>query len=184
MVHPRRFQPVRCQCTPHRRPLFQVSKEWGRWTARVKWSLGGRYSQGCYQERANGGYYAWNRHSTGMDTTSMEAYLVEVHIWVGNLVFCFFWKYGYCFVNYMFCFVVYFSFLSLHSFLVLFFWISLIFLFCWNSLLVRDKSSKRTKVVKVEGWSPMDLLVEWHFSKYNFDMKEVFQENALGMLLM
>ena len=50
--------------------------------------------------------------------------------------------------------------------------------------LVGDKRSKRTKVAKVEGWSPMDLPVEWYFLEYQFDTKKVFQENALGMLLM
>jgi len=37
---------------------------------------------------------------------------------------------------------------------------------------------------ETSGWSPMDLPVKWHFSEYRFDMKYVFQENALGILLM
>jgi len=36
---------------------------------------------------------------------------------------------------------------------------------------------------KTSGWSPMDLPVKWRFSEYKFDVKYVFQENALGILL-
>jgi len=32
--------------------------------------------------------------------------------------------------------------------------------------------------------TPMDLPVKWHFLEYEFDMKYLFQENVLGMLLM
>jgi len=36
---------------------------------------------------------------------------------------------------------------------------------------------------KTSGWSLMDLPVKWHFSECKFDTKYVFQENALGILL-
>ena len=36
---------------------------------------------------------------------------------------------------------------------------------------VGGKTSKRKKLAKVQGWSPMDLPVKWHFSEYKFDMK-------------
>jgi len=39
------------------------------------------------------------------------------------------------------------------------------------------------KISKISGWSPMELPVKWHFLEYKFDMKHVFQENALGILL-
>jgi len=46
------------------------------------------------------------------------------------------------------------------------------------------KTNDWKKLTKLAGWSPMNLPVKWHFSEYKFDMKYVFQENVLGMLLM
>ena len=52
---PTRHEPVRCQCTPHRRVL--VGKGLGRWAARVKCGVDGWYNQGCYQGKETQGYY-------------------------------------------------------------------------------------------------------------------------------
>jgi len=53
-----------------------------------------------------------------------------------------------------------------------------------SRLLVDGTKSKRSKLAKLRGWSPMDLPVKWRFLAYRFDMYQVFQENDLGMLLM
>jgi len=53
---------------------------------------------------------------------------------------------------------------------------------CKFSILVEAKNSKWKKNSKNSGWSPMDLPVKWHFSEYKFDMKYVFQDDALGIL--
>jgi len=51
-MQPTRRQPVRCQCTSHRRALF--GKGWGRSAARVKWVVEGWYNQGNFDSLARG----------------------------------------------------------------------------------------------------------------------------------
>jgi len=37
---------------------------------------------------------------------------------------------------------------------------------------------------KTSGWSTINLPVKWHFSEYKIDVKYVFRENSLGILLL